>query len=499
MADISYAEVRMYKMGTGDCFAIKFMSGNTVKFKMLIDAGTWSGSTEKLTPYIEDLLEYLDHQVNVLIVTHEHLDHVHAFDACRDTFLGEAGLTADEIWMGWTENDKSSKVRRWKTDYGEKKMALSMAAQRMQSAVASTDYKLQYDGDPYGEEILGMREWFAYNLSAFAELHVSENALYKGGLKGMEVVKKELANDNIQYFEPGQIIENLPGADGLKFYVLGPPTDYTDVKKEKGKSGTGESYDHNDDIEVNNGFASAVVNYDNREALDRLSPFDPQYLEPENPTPGDTPPTRVSYNLKGKEWQKIDYDWLQSGGSLALRMNSKTNNLSLAIAIEFEDSGRVMLFPGDAEYGSWASWHKINWNLPSRNGKPHFTQDLLSRTVFYKVAHHLSHNGTAKKLGLEMMEDKNLVAMATLDYDVISSGWTGTMPNRDIVRDLIRQTKGRLMIMNTENLYLDFNNQEPLIDKITEGRRTMSKKEADEFKKYLKETELYIQYTIKGK
>ncbi len=106
-----------------------------------------------------------------------------------------------------------------------------------------------------------------------------------------------------------------------------------------------------------------------------------------------------------------------------------TNNLSLALAIGFEDSGRVMLFPGDAEYGSWASWHKINWTEPSRTPGTHLTEDLLNRTVFYKVAHHLSHNGTAQRLGLEMMRAPDLAAMATLDYSVISNGWTTTMPN----------------------------------------------------------------------
>ena len=197
-----------------------------------------------------------------------------------------------------------------------------------------------------------------------------------------------------------------------------------------------------------------------------------------------------------------------SSGSFALRMNGLTNNLSLALAFEFEESGRVMLFPGDAEFGSWASWHTIQWNDDDRRTEDkdkdkkelkHLTEDLLNRTVFYKVAHHLSHNGTAQRLGLEMMKHKDLVAMATLDYNVINDGWTSTMPNRGILRELLLRTKGRLIIMNEEGLFFDFNEQVPLKDKISEARNRMTVKERKHFDENFDNTNpLYFQYTVKA-
>ena len=126
-------------------------------------------------------------------------------------------------------------------------------------------------------------------------------------------------------------------------------------------------------------------------------------------------------------------------------MNSLTNNLSLVLAIQFEESGKVMLFPGDAELGSWESWHDIEWN-DSLPGEDVATEELLNNTVFYKVAHHVSHNGTAQSIGLEMMEHPDLIAMATLNYDVISNGWKTTMPNRAIVKELLERTKGRTIV-----------------------------------------------------
>jgi len=131
----------------------------------------------------------------------------------------------------------------------------------------------------------------------------------------------------------------------------------------------------------------------------------------------------------------------------------------------------VMLFPGDAEYGSWNSWHAIPWAEKGRgkkaDGSPKdLTEDLLNRTVFYKVAHHLSHNGTARRKGSELMIDKDLTAMATLDYAVISESWTGTMPNQGLLQDLLTKTKGRLLVMRTDDLFFDARKTVPLGPKI---------------------------------
>jgi hypothetical protein len=45
-------------------------------------------------------------------------------------------------------------------------------------------------------------------------------------------------------------------------------------------------------------------------------------------------------------------------GRLALQLDSDTNNTSLVLAFELGKSGRVLLFPGDAQVGNWLSWHK---------------------------------------------------------------------------------------------------------------------------------------------
>ena len=53
---------------------------------------------------------------------------------------------------------------------------------------------------------------------------------------------------------------------------------------------------------------------------------------------------------------------IEGAGRLALQLDSDTNNTSLVLAIELIASGRVLLFPGDAQVGNWLSWHEgIEW------------------------------------------------------------------------------------------------------------------------------------------
>jgi len=75
--------------------------------------------------------------------------------------------------------------------------------------------------------------------------------------------------------------------------------------------------------------------------------------------------------------------------------------------------------------------------------------DLLSRTVFYKVGHHSSHNATAKGKGLEMMTSKSeLTAFIPVDRQVAlgrSPAGTWKMPARQLYRGLLDRCQGRVV------------------------------------------------------
>lgn len=484
--------VHMYKMGTGDCFVLKFMKGRSVSFKMLIDCGVWSGSAATIKNFVKTLKEDVEDHVDALVVTHEHKDHVLGFQAARELFT-DGKFKADRVWLAWCENDANRKVRDWKVKYGDKKKLLLAAAAELNRVVKSKSYGRQFEGSRFSSNLHSMRKQFAAALNEFAQLHADSlsaaSGTYVGALEGMRVAKEDISPSIArEYFSPGDLISGLPGLEGVRAFVLGPPRLIDKVKTEHGDDD--DSFDHNKDIDDDELLVHALRRLSNDESSSESLPFDKSY-------------NASGTNYSKEAWRRIDHDWLFASGYLALRMNSLTNNLSLALAFEFEDSGRVALFPGDAEFGSWESWHDIQWEKKGlkafKTGGDLTTENLLNRTVFYKVAHHLSHNGTAKRLGLDMMTHKDLTAMATLDYSVISNGWKSTMPNRLIVKQLLEQAKGRLIVMNEEDLFFDLDGSVPLSDKIKEYRKSMSDTERNAFESALDAShEHYIEFVIQG-
>ncbi|TAI49592.1 MBL fold metallo-hydrolase [Flagellimonas allohymeniacidonis] len=509
---VTRVQIRMYRMGTGDCFVLKFFSGNKITFKMMIDAGVWQKGKDHIEPFVKDIKKYVNNQVDVLVVTHEHMDHVLAFQRCKDLFT--QGFDVKQVWMGWTEEDGDPKVEKWKKNHGEKKKALAMAASFLNQAIASPDFMQQFQGHKYENQMLNLRENQASIIEDFAELNtgLEQNLAiageYKGAMEGMRIVKEDMNVDGFRYFKPGQVVKDHPGAKGLKFYILGPPELHDKVEKESG--GPGESFEHSHNMEDHRAFSEAInMKYEIELPSSKL-PFDEKFIYTDEDddsakmrnqellVESDEVMKTVKEKYEEGNWRRIDYDWLFSSGNLALRMNSLTNNLSLAIAIEFESTGQVLLFPGDAEYGSWSSWHTIDWGNEQDPAKKHLTEDLLNRTIFYKVAHHMSHNGTAERLGLDMMTDPKLTAMATLDYNVISKGWKNTMPNKFILDDLLHKTKGRLIFSNEAGI--PYNKQTTLTDRINQERTRMDSNERADFQNNFKTDDvngLYHELTIR--
>jgi hypothetical protein len=139
--------------------------------------------------------------------------------------------------------------------------------------------------------------------------------------------------------------------------------------------------------------------------------------------------------------------------SLALKLGSDTNNTSLALAFELGPPGRgpVLLFPGDAQVGSWWSWEDLDWHVAGRNVT---AADLLARTLVYKCGHHASHNGTVKSdrdgaaWGLELMPRK-LIALIPVDEETAhKTGGVGKkwdMPARNLYDMLKEKTDGRIL------------------------------------------------------
>jgi len=490
---ITHVDVHMFTLGTGDCFVLKFRCNDEVTFKMLIDCGFYSSRKfDEAQPYLETLMEDVDNHVDALVVTHEHDDHVRGFQAGKEMFTDpDTGLKVDRVWMAWSEDDDDDKVKDWKEKYGQKKKALAEAALRVREVVADPAFREQYAASRDGEIMVESRGRFSKALDYFAELHISDGlgaAEYKGLLKGMEVVKENFSDaSNTSYFKPGKVLTGIPGLDGVRIFVLGPPELHSEVDVEP--HDPDDAYRHNKELDDTDLFVGALGAAGSSSIDASALPFDESFV-----VEGQL--GNEAYDDPDESWRRIDDDWLFSSGNLALRLNSMTNNLTLCLAIEHEASGKVLLFPGDAEVGSWKSWHTVDWQ--DKAGLDLKTNDLLNRVVFYKVAHHLSHNGTAKAQGLELMSSPNLCAMASLDYEFISKTWTSTMPSRAILKELLQRTKGRVVVMNADKIHYDLDGQIPLMDKIEEYRGRMTEPEREAFHEALDTTssEHYIEYTI---
>ena len=124
-------------------------------------------------------------------------------------------------------------------------------------------------------------------------------------------------------------------------------------------------------------------------------------------------------------------------------------------------SGQVLLFPGDAQVGNWLSWRDQLY----RAGRESFTaDDLMSRTILYKVGHHASHNATVKRdpretsqdnelgvpFGLELMD--NIIALIPVDRDAadkkMPTPWE--MPHRPLYERLREKAQRRVLRADQE-------------------------------------------------
>jgi len=109
----SRASVRMYRQGLGDCFLIMLAKQDGSAWRMLIDCGVILGTkdvNERMREVIANLEDDTGGRVDVLVISHEHYDHVAAFAALNASFCSdserraEGQLQVGEVWFAWTED-----------------------------------------------------------------------------------------------------------------------------------------------------------------------------------------------------------------------------------------------------------------------------------------------------------------------------------------------------------------------------------------------------------
>ncbi len=489
--------VRMYDLqGEGDCFLLAFRATDDSPRYMLIDCGIFlgtSGGADRMRAVAGDVARSTGNHIDVVVITHEHWDHIVGFEYAKKTFFGDQ-MSVDEVWMAWTENvDGDDLARR-----------LHEAYELAGVALAASVSKLESEGDARAARI---RDVLAYRWDIEGALGFAKktDAI-------MDKLSAELSGRLPTYFIPGGSPVCMPGVTGLRFFALGPPRDEDLLKIMDGafslNSGTAT-------IDEATAFLSAAVTSFGGEALEAAEtdryvsmrglsrPFSHPYGmngDEARAYKADGEPffaNRYGFSADdaGPEWRRIDTDWLGAADRLALQtdrlalqMDDFTNNTSLVLAIEIGPGGQVLLFPGDAQVGNWGSWEDVTWTAPALDSGEDTVNgmDLVRRTVLYKVGHHGSHNGTLVA-HLNQMSDE-LVAMIPVNEEWAreKKGWEH--PGCELLSQIEAKARGRVIRADTR-----LPENKPAVLSWGEWEAFQSSVEEDQG-----EDKLWIQYTVSG-
>jgi hypothetical protein len=471
-------KVRMYRTGLGDCFLLAFPrkgAGNgepLEPFYLLLDCGVYKGTPEpdnvtRIRQIVSDIRDATGGRLDLLVITHEHWDHVSAFHASQAQDIFDKQIKLEKLWMAWTE-DLSIKLAR-DLHEGRKaaRAALDHALTRMQGmgitseGMDMVDKVLAFFGDTVeGPVSAGTNDSLAE--AAFgAKSRQTEEA--------MTWIKNTYGKGKTQFLQPGDGPLMFDGIPDARVYVLGPPEDAALIKRYNPTASTAEVYPRALAAAIEGAFFAAfgvvptrpdlVPDSEEVKDVQKLClPFDEMHQVKTDAARKDRFFQEHYFDKDtSPPWRQIEADWLEAAGEFALQLDSATNNTSLVFALEIgaPGAGKVLLFPGDAQVGNWESWFgkvKVGkqelgkdmvWKVA---GKEVTAEDLLRRTVFYKVGHHGSHNATLKARGLELMgAGGNLVAFLPVNEHVARDlAHYGEMPLRSLVKDLCIRTGGRV-------------------------------------------------------
>lgn len=396
----SGVKIRMYRQGHGDCFLLAFpRRGGGKPVYMMIDCGYKPGSqktlkAKKIADVVKHIGEATDKFIDVVVITHEHQDHVNGLGHFKDFTFGQA-------WFAWTEDPDDDVANALRRKHKDQLLGLLGAREQMASLAMDDNPAFHRVSDLLSLE-LGGEDDTADSLAAFSA--AGKDPKKSQNKRAMKLIK-DRAKDGLRFLRPHEKIESLPEVDGIRVFALGPPLDpdLLDDEDPRGNKAfpghgiAGGSPSFFSAAAGGSGSGDTSLPFARRHSIPRdqafdhpeLGPFFSKFYGPEEVyenTSGQEPPVNAP-------WRRIDGDWLFAAEDFALKLNKGINNTSLVLAFELPATKKVLLFIGDAQLGNWESWTAGDWQ---HGGETVTARDLLARTVLYKVGHHGSHNATLK-------------------------------------------------------------------------------------------------------
>jgi len=425
--------IRMYRGILGDCFLLRFQEAESTRH-ILIDCGVLqgvAGAKQIMARIVDDLYKTTGGVLDLVVLTHEHHDHLSGFLYEQARFFGD-DFRFGELWLAWTENLNDPQAVALHARFKKTKVALAGVV-----ALGARGSALHME--PRMNTVRG--------LSAFVEPPTG-----KGKLSTVDKLKAKAGERATRYLEPGDVVRPQAIAT-LKTYVMGPPRSEERLRKALPSKGVGkEVYLTSLDEAV--ALEERTLRLKGAKLLDVDMPFARPYqrtfanvqsLVGAGSDSDDEASIEQRYFSEQEQWRCIEDEWLDGAETLALKMDSDTNNTSLVLAFELPD-GQILLFPGDAQVGNWMSWGDQTYPKKpvATEAAPLTRDDILARVTLYKVGHHCSHNATARTQGLEKMHDTRLVAMIPVVADVARNNkWN--MPYPDLLTALQKRTRERVI------------------------------------------------------
>lgn len=399
--------VRMYRQGFGDCFLVSLPRGRGRRdLRIMIDCGVLfgtEGAEATMQAVVRDIAAATKGTVDVLVVTHEHWDHLSGFLQAAEAM---DAIRFGEVWMSWAEDPDDPQAKRLEQEQAAAVAPLRLAAARLGLAAGAEASPL-----PGLVGFLG--------------------AAGRSTREAMQAARARAAGGSPRYLEPGDPPIALAGT-GSRVYVLGPPRQRKFLLRSRPSRTAPETYE----------FAARGFPLDEVAAClagTAGQPFAPHWSIPLEVASG-MPFFRRVFDSPDESWRGISQAWLDGLTELALKLDEHTNNSSLVLAIELANRD-VLLFAADAQVGNWLSWQDLRWQV---EGNEVTGPDLLARTVLYKVGHHGSHNATLREKGLETMRKLRTALMPVDEAAARRQGWDA-IPLASLAARLDQVTGGRVL------------------------------------------------------
>ena len=442
--------IRMYQVGFGDCFVLTWRypkplaDGRDVRH-MLIDFGSTrpSGQHRDLLPVAKAIHDQTAGQIDVVVVTHRHKDHLSGFGPKEGAVLAMQPGFPRLVVRSWTEHPKLDRAAKGPA------VAARAAAGPMSAEV----------GRKSSQFVASLRtaETFAVDLSA---------KLKGAAPNSLPAELKQLAEDQVSnlaavtqleawaaagigayvnYGVPSRIEEVIPA---ISVRVMGPPTVNQHAAVAKQKSSDPNEfwmiYDgvlnhltakdlvlRDVDLDDPGGAApTAAADADDSTGQGMTTAIDDapatSAIKGEQPTPG---PVKWLTDRLGRQQ-------VNSMLRIVRILDDVLNNTSVILLIDVPAAGGKplrLLFGGDAQIENWEYALKV-----APDAKTNL--DLLRQVDVYKVGHHGSRNATPRTLFNLWREpatkDRPMTALMSTKFGVHGKSEATKVPRKTLVAAL---------------------------------------------------------------